>query len=101
MNVFEICNFFFGLANYYRRFVEGFSSIVGPLTKLTQKNVKFKWNKTYEHSFKELKDCLVSVPVLILPSNTEGKYVIYCDASMKGLGYVLMQDGKVIVYASR
>lgn len=50
MNVFEIHSFL-GLTRYYKRFVEGFSSIVGPLTKLTQKYAKFNWNEACEHSF--------------------------------------------------
>ncbi|XP_073119989.1 uncharacterized protein [Henckelia pumila] len=91
---------FLGLAGYYRKFVEGFSSIAIPLTKLTQKNSKFNWDETCEQSFEILKKKLASSPVLILP--TEGKdFVIYSDASKGGLGCVLMQDGRVIAYASR
>lgn len=98
--MFEIYNFL-GLTGYYRRFVEGFSSITGPLTKLMQKYAKFNWNESYEHIFQELKDHLVFAPVRTFPSSTGGKYVIYSDASKKSLGCVLMQDGKVIAYASR
>ncbi|KAJ4718964.1 Retrotransposon protein, putative, Ty3-gypsy subclass [Melia azedarach] len=91
---------FLGLAGYYRRFVEGFSKIAGPLTKLTRKNVKFEWTDDCEQSFQELKKRLTSAPVLTLPSGTEG-FVVYSDASRQGLGCVLMQHGKVIAYASR
>ncbi|XP_070003826.1 uncharacterized protein, partial [Nicotiana sylvestris] len=91
---------FLGLAGYYRRFVEGFSSISSPLTKLTQKATKFQWSDTCERSFQELKNRLTSAPVLTLPEGTEG-YVVYCDASGIGLGCVLMQHGNVIAYASR
>lgn len=91
---------FLGLAGYYRRFVEGFASISAPLTKLTQKEVKFQWSDACERSFQELKNKLTSTPVLVLPEGTEG-YVVYCDASGVGLGCVLMQHGKVIAYASR
>ena len=91
---------FLGLAGYYRRFVEGFSSLSAPLTKLTQKAAKFQWTEACEHSFQELKDRLTSTPVLALPEGSEG-YAVYCDASGFGLGYVLMQHGKVIAYASR
>ncbi|GJW39265.1 putative reverse transcriptase domain-containing protein [Tanacetum coccineum] len=66
---------FLGLAGYYRRFIEGFSKIAKPMTKLTQKKVKFEWGS---------KD-----------------FIAYCDASKKGLGVVLMQREKVIAYASR
>ena len=91
---------FLGLAGYYRRFVEGFSSLSAPLTKLTQKAAKFQWTEACEHSFQELKDRLTSAPVLALPEGSEG-YAVYCDASRVGLGCVLMQHGKVIAYASR
>nr|GFC41679.1 putative reverse transcriptase domain-containing protein [Tanacetum cinerariifolium] len=91
---------FLGLAGYYRRFVEGFSLLALPLTKLMRKGEKFVWNEEREKSFKELKRRLVSSPVLTLPSGTGG-YQIYSDASKKGLGCILMQHGKVIAYASR
>ncbi|XP_077249415.1 uncharacterized protein LOC143888918 [Tasmannia lanceolata] len=91
---------FLRLAGYYRKFVEGFSTLAGPLTKLTRKNVEFIWAEECELSFQELKKRLTSSPVLVLPS--EGvDFVIYSDASIKGLGCVIMQDGKVIAYGSR
>ncbi|WMV09418.1 hypothetical protein MTR67_002803, partial [Solanum verrucosum] len=91
---------FLGLAGYYRRFVEGFSSIASPLTTLNQKKDKFLCSKVCEKSFQELKDRLTSTPVLTLLEGTDG-FVVYCDASRIGLGCVLMQNGKVISYASR
>ena len=91
---------FLGLAGYYRRFVEGFSSIVAPLIKLTHKETKFQWNDACEKSFQDLKNKLTSTPVLVLPEGTKG-YAVYCDALGVGLGCVLMQHGKVIAYASR
>ena len=98
-NVTEIRSFL-GLAGYYRRFIEGFSTIASPLTKLTRKEVRFNWSKECEESFQELKRRLTSAPVLALPSGTEG-FIVYSDASSRGLGCVLMQHGKVIAYASR
>ena len=74
----EICSFL-GLAGYYRRFVKDFSKISTPLTKLTQKNVKFQWSDAYEESFRRLKDCLTSVSMLFLPSSTGG-FSVYYDA---------------------
>nr|GFB46593.1 putative reverse transcriptase domain-containing protein [Tanacetum cinerariifolium]GFB48622.1 putative reverse transcriptase domain-containing protein [Tanacetum cinerariifolium] len=91
---------FLGLTGYYRRFVEGFSRLALPLTKLMRKGEKFVWNEEREKSFEELKQRLVSTPVLTLPSGSGG-FQIYSDASKKGLGCVLMQHGKVIAYASR
>ena len=98
-NVTEVRSFL-GLAGYYRRFVEGFSKIAIPLTQLTRKNNRFEWSDACEKSFQELKQRLISAPVLAIPSGSGG-FVIYSDASMKGLGCVLMQHGRVIAYASR
>ncbi|RVW97780.1 Transposon Ty3-I Gag-Pol polyprotein [Vitis vinifera] len=91
---------FLGLAGYYRRFIEEFSKIALPLTKLTQKGVKFEWSDDCECSFQELKNRLVSAPILTIPSGSGG-FVVYSDASHQGLGCVLMQHGRVVAYASR
>lgn len=71
---------FLGLTGYYRRFVDGFSSLSSPLTKLTQKKVKFQWYDEGEKSFQELKTRLTTAPVLTLPEGTDD-FIIYCDAS--------------------
>ena len=91
---------FLGLAGYYKRFIEGFSTIASPLTKLTRKEVRFVWSEECEASFRELKERLTSAPVLALPLRTEG-FVVYSDALKRGLGCVLMQHRHVIAYASR
>ncbi|GKA28567.1 retrotransposon protein, putative, ty3-gypsy subclass [Tanacetum coccineum] len=91
---------FLRLAGYYRRFIEGFSLISNPLTKLTQKNKKYEWGSEEEEAFQALKQKLCSAPILALPEGTED-FVVYCDASLKGYGAVLMQREKVIAYASR
>lgn len=91
---------FLGLAGYYRRFIEGFSKIAKPLTKLTQKNVKYEWGDKEEEAFQLLKEMFCSAPILALPEGSED-FVVYCDASHKGLGAVLIQREKVIAYASR
>ncbi|GJW48209.1 putative reverse transcriptase domain-containing protein [Tanacetum coccineum] len=93
---FSKCEFWL---SYYRRFVEGFSRLALPLTKLMRKGEKFVWNEEREKSFEELKQRLVSAPILTLPSGTGG-FQIYSDASKKGLGCVL-SSMKVIAYASR
>ncbi|GJX41982.1 putative reverse transcriptase domain-containing protein [Tanacetum coccineum] len=91
---------FLGLAGYYRRFIEGFSKIAKPMTKLTQKKIKFEWGDKQEAAFQLLKQKLCSAPILALPEGSED-FIAYCDASKKGLGAVLMQREKVISYASR
>nr|GEX57667.1 putative reverse transcriptase domain-containing protein [Tanacetum cinerariifolium] len=91
---------FLGLAGYYRRFIEGFSLIAKPLTKLTQKNKTYEWGEEEEEAFQLLKDKLCSAPILVLPEGFED-FVVYCDTSLKGYGAVLMQREKVLAYASR
>ncbi|GJS83804.1 putative reverse transcriptase domain-containing protein [Tanacetum coccineum] len=91
---------FLGLAGYYRRFIEGFSKIAKPLTKLTQKNKNYVWSEEQESAFQLLKQKLCEAPILALPEGNDN-FVVYCDASLQGLGAVLMQREKVIAYASR
>jgi hypothetical protein len=91
---------FLGMAHYYRRFIEGFSKIAGPMTKLLRKNSPFEWTEKCEESFQELKKRLTTAQILAVPE-TGKDYTIYCDASKNGLGFVLMQDRKVIAYGSR
>nr|GFC33749.1 putative reverse transcriptase domain-containing protein [Tanacetum cinerariifolium] len=91
---------FMGLAGYYRRFIERFSLISKSLTKLTQKNKSFVWGAEEDVAFQRLKRELCSVPILSLPDGPDD-FVVYCDASLNGLGAVLMQQNKVIAYASR
>nr|GEZ62123.1 putative reverse transcriptase domain-containing protein [Tanacetum cinerariifolium] len=91
---------FLGLAGYYRRFIEEFSLISKPLTKLTQKNKNYEWGKEEEEAFQTLKQKLCSAPILALPKGTKD-FMVYCDASLKGYRAVLMQRKKVIAYASR
>ncbi|GKD85552.1 putative reverse transcriptase domain-containing protein, partial [Tanacetum coccineum] len=71
-----------------------------PMTKLTQKSVKFDWGEKAEAVFQLLKQKLCSAPILALPKGSEN-FMVYCDASHKRLGVVLMQREKVIAYASR
>ncbi|GJS51901.1 putative reverse transcriptase domain-containing protein [Tanacetum coccineum] len=70
------------------------------MTKLTQKKVKFDWGDKQGEAFQLLKEKLYSAPILALPKEAEN-FIVYCDASHKGLGAVLMQNEKVIAYASR
>ncbi|KAA3484599.1 polyprotein [Gossypium australe] len=81
-NVFEVKSFL-GLADYYIRFVKGISMIATPMTRLSQKDVNFE----------KLKALLTKAPILVQPE--QGKeFIIYSDASLNGLGCVLMQEGK-------
>ncbi|GJZ53994.1 putative reverse transcriptase domain-containing protein [Tanacetum coccineum] len=80
---------FLGLAGYYRRFIEGFSKTANSMTKLTQKGVKFDWGDKQEAAFQLLKQKLCNAPILALPEGSED-FVVYCNASHKGLGVVLI-----------
>jgi hypothetical protein len=90
---------FLGLAGYYRRFIEGFSRISKPMTELLEKDKEFKWTSACESSFQELKKRLITAPVPVM-LDMEKPFSIYCDASGQELGCVLMQDGRVVAYAS-
>ncbi|GJY06095.1 putative reverse transcriptase domain-containing protein [Tanacetum coccineum] len=76
------------------------ANIKAPLTKLTQKNKSYIWGEEQESAFQLLKQKLCKAPILALPEGNDD-FVIYCDASLQGLGAVLMQREKVIAYASR
>ncbi|KAJ8899110.1 hypothetical protein K2173_010446 [Erythroxylum novogranatense] len=95
-NVAEVRSFL-GLAGYYRRFMEGFSMISAPMTKLLRKNQKFVWSDECQRSFEELKHRLTSAPIMVLSSGDEG-YTLFSDASRKGLGYVLMQGDRTRIF---
>ena len=95
---------FLGLLNYYRRFIPDFATVAFPLTKLTQKKIKFSWNEKCQYSFERLQFLLVSAPILGYPKR-EGDFILDTDGSQMGIGAVLsqIQDGeeRVIAYASK
>ncbi|PON33744.1 hypothetical protein PanWU01x14_350160, partial [Parasponia andersonii] len=90
---------FLSLAGYYRRFVQNFSRVTLPLIRLTRKDVKFIWDGDYEKAFRKLKYSLTTALVLVPKSNK--LYVVYTNTSKMELGYVLMQNGRGVAYASR
>ncbi|KAE8683154.1 serine/threonine-protein phosphatase 7 long form-like protein [Hibiscus syriacus] len=98
-NVSEVQSFL-ELAGYYRRFVKNISMIVLPLTKMMRKNVPFVWTSECQECFEALKRILTEIPILVQPESGKN-FVVYSDASHNGLGCVLMQEGKVVAYASR
>jgi hypothetical protein len=91
---------FLGLAGYYRRFIPDFSRIAKPMTVLLKKGVKYEWSQKCEDAFHALRQHLTTTLVLAQPDNTK-PFEVYCNASGTGLGCVLMQDNRVIAYASR
>lgn len=95
---------FLGMASWYRRFIPNFSTLAAPLTELTKKKARWKWEETEKEAFEHLKAALTSAPILACP-DFESPFVLQTDASKEGLGAVLTQDRgqgeKVIAYASR
>jgi hypothetical protein len=91
---------FLGLAGYYRRFIPEFSKLAKTMIELLKKDKKFVWSEACERSFHGWKERLTTAPVLVLP-DIHRSFTIYCDASRQGLGCVIMQEGRVVAYASR
>jgi hypothetical protein len=80
---------FLGLVGYYRRFIPNFSKITKPITKLLEKDIKFKWSPQFDEAFLTLKKLLTTAPVLAQP-DIDKPFDVYCDASGTGIGGVLM-----------
>ena len=91
---------FLSLANYYRRFVEGYSRIATPLTELLKKNNGWVWSENCQRAFDELKRSMSSDPVLALPDVSK-PFEVQTDASNFALGGVLLQEGHPVAYESR
>lgn len=89
-----------GLANYFRRFVQGFSSLVTPLTNLTRHNVEWQWTEQCQKAFDTVKDALTDAPVLASP-NFDQPFEVVSDASGYGIGAVLLQEGRPVAFESR
>ena len=89
---------FLGLTGYYRKFIQNFGKIFGPLTKMLKKN-SFSWTPATETTFKKLKEAMTKAPVLVLPHFSK-KFIIECDASGLGIGAVLKQE-KLIAFFSQ
>ena len=88
-----------GLASYYHRFIQNFSRIAHSISSLQRKGKKFLWTEKCEEAFRRLKELLTSALILAVP-NLAGNFMVCIDASLEGIGAILMQNGWVIVYES-
>ena len=91
---------FLGLANYFRRFLNGYATVVKPLNELLKKDATWCWTSACEAAFQTVKTALISAPVLRAPDEDK-PYEIVCDASAFGIGAVLLQDGHPVAFESR
>ncbi|CAL1401302.1 unnamed protein product [Linum trigynum] len=91
---------FLVLANYYRRFIKGYSNIASSLTDLLKKNKAWDWSERCQEAFEALKTAVMKEPVLVLP-NPMLAYEVQTDASDFAIGGVLMQDGHPIAFEIR
>ena len=95
---------FLGLASYYRRFCPNFATIAAPLQRLTESKYKFQWTQECDAAFKQLRERLITPPLLVYPQ-FDDSFRLDCDASSYGIGAVLSQgdwnEKRVIAYASK
>jgi hypothetical protein len=96
---FKIWHGFMGLTSYYRKFVMDYGKIVAPLTSLLKNNY-FTWTLVVYHAFQAFKEAMCTTPVPTLPNFTKN-FVLECNASRRGIGGVLMQDGRPLAFTSK
>jgi hypothetical protein len=93
---------FLGMATYFRKFIDKFSRVAHPLTDLLRKDIQWRWNDACETAFCKLKELLSTAPILALPDwRSDTPFELVCDASLQGIGGVLLQNNRPIAFESR
>ena len=98
-NVAEVRSFL-GLANFFRRFIQGYSSLVAPVPSLLRKSTVFQWSPACQNAFERVKQILTTASVLVMPGFEE-PFEVWCDASGFAIGALLHQNGRPRCYESR
>ena len=91
---------FLGMVNYLAKFLPNLSDMTQPLRNLEKKNVEWEWNSCHEVAFERLKKAIAEAPVLKY-FDSSADVTLQCDASMSGIGTVLLQNGQPVAYASK
>ena len=89
-----------GFVNYLSAFLPGLAEIMEPIRQLTRKDVPWNWSEVQQQAFQKVKDAVISAPVLQYYDPSK-ELTAQCDASQRGLGGTLLQDGKPVAFASR
>ena len=89
-----------GVVNYLAKFLPKLSDVTEPIRQLTRKDVPWNWSASQENAFQEMKSLVKKAPVLAYFDNKKTVH-IQCDASERGLGAALLQNGKPVSFASR
>jgi hypothetical protein len=90
------------MATYFRKFIDKFARVVHPLTDLLRKDHPWRWTEACENAFRKVKDLLTTAPVLAMPDwRCTAPFELVCDASLQGIGGMLMQNGRPIAFESR
>jgi hypothetical protein len=98
-DVYGVCSFL-RLANYFGRFLQGYSKMVVLLTNLTRKDKRWEWTEECQEAFEKVKHALTNVPVLA-PPELGMPFKMVLDASGVGLGAILLQDGRPVAFKTR
>ena len=91
---------FLGLTNYFRRFVQGYAARVTPLVRLTKKDMPFVWSSECQEASEQLKEYLISAPVLAMPDFSKA-WELVSDGCGFAIGVVLLQEGRAVAYYAR